>query len=60
MKGIIEFHDTLICADRVVMAEQAGNNVVVSICDMDCNSEYTFDDCSLADFRDAWRRALRD
>ena len=58
MKGIIEFHDTLISADQVIMANQDGDNVIVTVYDWD--DEVTFDNCSLADFRDAWRKALRD
>jgi len=54
--GIIEVKDALIRADRVIIAEQDGDNVVVTIGDMD--SEYTVYDCSLADFREEWRRAM--
>ena len=58
MKGIIEFRDALISADQVIMANQDGDNVIGTIYDWD--DEYTFNNCTLADFRDAWRRALRD
>ena len=58
MKGIIEFRDALISADQVIMAYQDGDDVKVTIYDWD--DEYAFDNCALADFRDAWRRALRD
>lgn len=56
MKGIIEYKDTLIAADKVLFAEQNGGDVAVTIDGVD--GEIEFEDSSLADFRDAWRRAL--
>lgn len=56
MSGVIEFKNSLLRADRVVYAEQDGDNVVVTTDVFD--DEITFENCSLADFRDAWRRAM--
>lgn len=56
MKGIIEYKDTLIAADKVLFAEQNGDGVAVTIDGVD--GEIEFEESSLADFRDAWRRAL--
>ena len=56
MKGIIEYKDTLMAADMVLFAEQNGDDVEVTIDGVDV--EIVFKDSSLADFRDAWRRAL--
>ena len=56
--GIIDFHGMLIRADEVIMAHQHHDDVIVTIRDWD--NEVTMHNCSLADFRDAWRKALRD
>lgn len=56
MSGIIEFRNTLLRADRVVYAEQNGNDVDVSTDAFD--DEITYENCSIADFRDAWRKAI--
>lgn len=56
MNGIIEFNDTLLRADCVLYAEQDGDNVEVTTNNE--NVELTYENCSLADFRDAWRKAL--
>ena len=56
MDGIIEFHDTLLRADSVVYVEQTNDDVVVTTDDGDL--EITYHDCSVADFRDAWRKAM--
>jgi hypothetical protein len=48
MNGIIEFHDTLLRADCVNVEVTTNNE----------NVELTYENCSLADFRDAWRKAL--
>ena len=56
MNGIIEFKDSLLRADCVLYAEQVDDNVDVTT---NCpDLEITYSDCRLADFRDAWRRAL--
>jgi len=54
--GIIEFHGSLIRADRVVYAEQVDNNVEVTVDAFD--DEIIFSDCRLEDFRSEWRKAM--
>lgn len=54
--GIIEFKGNLIRADRVIMAEQDGDNIVVTIDDFD--NECTIYDCRLEDFHSEWRKAI--
>ena len=54
--GIIEFHGSLIRADRVVYAEQIDDNVEVTVDAFD--EEITFRDCRLEDFRNEWRKAM--
>ncbi len=54
--GIIEFHGSLIRADRVVYAEQVEDNVEVTVEAFD--DEIIFSDCRLEDFHSEWRKAI--
>lgn len=58
MKGIIEFKDTLIAADRVIFAEKDGEDLEVTVDGID--GDLTFESASLQDFRYAWRRAIEE
>ena len=55
--GIIEFKGSLIRADCVIYAEQVDDDVEVYIKDMDENT-IIFKNCTLDDFKCAWRRAV--
>lgn len=56
MTGIIEFHGTLIRADRVVYAEQYADHIKVTT---DAFADkIVFENCTLEDFRNAWLMAL--
>ena len=55
-KGIIEFHGSLLRADRVVYAEQVDENVEVTTDAFD--DEIIFKDCRLEDFHNEWRKSI--
>ena len=55
MKGIIEFKDTLIAADRIIYVEQVDDDLEVTIEGIE--GEVVYKDTSLADFYYAWREA---